>query len=161
MSWAFPGKLHVPRSAYHMISPMKSQWTNVDQVPWSQMTQPGALTQCYLKTRLWSDRPEWNQLQWRHNEPDSDSNHRRLDSLLNRLFTRRSKKTSKLLVTGLWNSPVAGGFPSQRASYADNVSIWWRHRVNDLTHCGLVSKLYTIGNVDMPQSNKMCQMNIF
>ena len=24
------------------------------------------------------------------------------------------------------NPPVAGGFPSQRASYAENVSIWWR-----------------------------------
>ena len=41
----------------------------------------------------------------------------------------RSKKTSKLRVTGLCegNSPVTGEFPAQRASYADNVSIWWRH----------------------------------
>ena len=32
-------------------------------------------------------------------------------------------------VTGLCegNPPVAGGFPSQRASNAENVSIWWRH----------------------------------
>ena len=43
---------------------------------------------------------------------------------------RRSKKTSKLRGTGLnlWrNPPVADGFPSQRASNAENVSIWWRH----------------------------------
>ena len=39
-------------------------------------------------------------LQWRHNELDGVSNHR-LDCLLNRLFRRRSKKTSKLRVTGL------------------------------------------------------------
>ena len=64
-------------------------------------------------------------LQWRHNERNSVSNHRRLDCLLNRLFRCRSKKTSKLRVTGLCegNSPVTGGFPTQRASDAKTVSI--------------------------------------
>ena len=38
-------------------------------------------------------------LQWRHNERDGVSNHRCLDCILNRLFRRRSKKTSKLHVT--------------------------------------------------------------
>ena len=49
--------------------------------------------------------------------------------LLNRLFRRRSKKTSKLRVTGLCagNSTVTGEFPAQMASNAENVSIWWRH----------------------------------
>ena len=38
----------------------------------------------------------------------------------------------------LWgNPPVSGGFPSQRASYAENVSIWWR----------LVSSCFVICNV--------------
>ena len=43
--------------------------------------------------------------------------------------TRRSKKTSKLRVTGLCegNSPVTGWFPSQSASNAENVSIGWGH----------------------------------
>ena len=42
---------------------------------------------------------------------------------------RRSKKTPKLCVTGLCvvNSPVTGEFTAQRASNAENVSIWWRH----------------------------------
>ena len=42
---------------------------------------------------------------------------------------RRSKKTSKLLVTGLdaGKSPVTGEFPAQRASYAENVSTWWHY----------------------------------
>ena len=46
-------------------------------------------------------------LQWRHNGRDSVSNHLPHDCLLNRLFRRRSKKTSKLRVTGLCagNSP--------------------------------------------------------
>ena len=68
-------------------------------------------------------------LRWRHNESDGVSNHQRLDCLLIRLFRRRSKKASKLRVTGLCeeNSPVTGVFPAQRASNAENVSIWWRH----------------------------------
>ena len=42
-----------------------------------------------------------------------------------------SKKTSKLRVTGLCtgNSPMTGKFPAQKASNAENVSIWWRHHV--------------------------------
>ena len=68
-------------------------------------------------------------LQWRHNEPNGVSNHQCLDCFLNRRFMRRSKKTSKLRVNGPCegNAPVAGGFPSQRASNARNVFIWWRH----------------------------------
>ena len=66
---------------------------------------------------------------WRHNERDGVSNRQRFDCLLNRLFMRRSKKTSKLRAIGLGegNSPVTGEFPTQRASNAENVSIWWRH----------------------------------
>ena len=45
-------------------------------------------------------------LQWRHNERDGISNHRRLDCLLNRLFRSRSKKTPKVCITGLYRRPV-------------------------------------------------------
>ena len=64
--------------------------------------------------------------QWHHNECDYISNHQRFNCLLSRLFRCRSKKTSKLCVTGLCegNSPVTGEFPSQRASNTENVSIW-------------------------------------
>ena len=48
-----------------------------------------------LLERLWI-------LQWRHYERDSVSNHQRLDCLFNLLFRRRSKKTPKLHVTGLY-----------------------------------------------------------
>ena len=70
-------------------------------------------------------------LQWRHNQRDGVSNHQPHDCLLNRLFRRRSKKTSKLCVTGLCagNSPVTSEFPTQKASNAANISIWWRHHV--------------------------------
>ena len=68
-------------------------------------------------------------LQWRHNEHDGISNHRLIDCLLNRLFRCKSKKTTKLRVTGLCegNPPVTDRFPSQRASNDENVFIWWRH----------------------------------
>ena len=71
-------------------------------------------------------------LQWRQNDHDCVSNHQPPSCLLNRLFRRRSKKTSKLRVTGLCagNSPETGEFAAQRASNAENVSIWWRHHVN-------------------------------
>ena len=66
---------------------------------------------------------------WRHNGRDSVSNHQPNDCLLNHLFRRRSKKISKLRVTGLCvgNSRVTGEFLAQMASNAENVSIWWRH----------------------------------
>ena len=49
-------------------------------------------------------------LRWRHNRRDGVSNHLSDYCLLNRLFRRRSKKTSKLCVTGICagNSPVTG-----------------------------------------------------
>ena len=70
-------------------------------------------------------------LRWRHNGRDSVSNHQPHHCLLSRLFRRRSKKTSKLRVTGLCvgNSPGTGEFSAQMASNAKNASIWWRHHV--------------------------------
>ena len=70
-------------------------------------------------------------LRWRHSERDGVSKHQLHDCLFNRLFRRRSKKTSKLRVTGLCagNSPVTGEFPAHMASNAESVSIWWRHHV--------------------------------
>ena len=72
-------------------------------------------------------------LQWRHNAHNGVLNHQSHDSLLNRLFRRRSKEKLKVRVTGLceWNSPGTGEFPAQRASNAENVSISWRHHVYD------------------------------
>ena len=72
---------------------------------------------------------EFLTLQWRHNGRDGVSNRQSYHCLLNWLFSYRSKKTSKLRVTGLCavNSPVTGEFPAQMASNAENFSIWWRH----------------------------------
>ena len=89
---------------------------------------------CFLRTGdlINLTRRNWcNSLQWRHNGRDSVSNHQPHHCLLSRLFRRKSKKTSKVRVTGLCvgNSPVTGEFPAQMASNTENVSIWWRHHV--------------------------------
>ena len=68
-------------------------------------------------------------LRWRHNGHGGVSNHQPHHCLLNHLVRRRSKKISKLPVTGLCagNSPGTGEFPAQMASNTENVSSWWRH----------------------------------
>ena len=83
------------------------------------------------KSKIWWCIIHFSPLQWRHNGRYSVSNHQPHDYLLNRLFRRRSKKTSKLRATGLCavNSPGTGEFPAQMASNAEN-SIWWRHHGN-------------------------------
>ena len=73
-----------------------------------------------------------NPLHIRHNGRGGILNHQHHDCLLICLFCHRSKKTSKLRVTGLCegNSTVTGEFPAQRASNAKNGSIWWRHHAD-------------------------------
>ena len=64
-----------------------------------------------------------NSYHWRHNGHDSVSNLQHHDCLL-RLLRLRSKKVSKLRVTGLCagNSPETSEFPAQRASSAEMFS---------------------------------------
>ena len=66
-------------------------------------------------------------LRWRHNGHNGVSNHQPHDCLLKRLF-RRSKKTSKLCVTGLCEgNPPVGGYkgPVTRKMFPlDDVIMW-------------------------------------
>ena len=75
------------------------------------------------------------QLRWRHNGCDGVSNDQPHHCLVNSLFGRRSKKTSKFRVTGLCvgNSPGTAEFPAQMASNAENVSISWRHHGREIS----------------------------
>ena len=68
--------------------------------------------------------------QWRHNELDGVSSHLRLGCLLNRLFRHRSKKISKLRVTGLYaggiqqwqvNSPHKGSVMRKMFPFDDGI----------------------------------------
>ena len=104
-----------------------------DHLSWETTTCSGHYIQVSLyipKTKALSMHYKVS-LQWRHNGHNSISNHQLHDCLLNRLFRRRSKETSKHRVTGLCagNSPGTGEFPAQMASNAENASIWWHHHV--------------------------------
>ena len=71
-------------------------------------------------------------LQWRHNDHDGVSNRQPHGCLLNRLFRRRSKKISKLRVTGLCvgnspgpvNSPHKGPVTRKMFPFDDIIMIW-------------------------------------
>ena len=98
---------------------------------------PISLYDFYLHFKLHSvfcakGSPLMSSLQWRYDECNGFSDHRRLHCLLNCCFRRRSKKSSKLRITSLCmgNSPVTDEFLSQRISSAQNVFIWWRHHVS-------------------------------
>ena len=105
---------------------MAEPFTNVVCVIWD------VLRAWIILKRYWV-RP----LRWRQNGRDSVSIHQPHHCLLNRLFRRRSKKTSKLRVTGLCvgNSPGTGEFPAQMTSNAENVPLWWRHHDIHLILC--------------------------
>ena len=75
-------------------------------LPESTLMSHGGHCGAKLRNPSMQSRISRSSLQWRHNGRDSVSNHQPHDCLLNRLFRRRSKKTSKLRVTGLCvNSP--------------------------------------------------------
>ena len=99
---------------------MQTRWTLMPSLAtymlscavWALRTINNFTSQIHL---FWISRFQFSLL-WRHNERDGVSNYQPHDFLLNCLFRRRSKKTSKLRVTGLCegNSPLTGEFPSQR-----------------------------------------------
>ena len=88
----------------------------------------------------------YDALQWRHNEGDGLSNHQPHDCLLNRVFGRRTKTTSKLRVTSLCagNSPATSEFPAQMAS---NVSILMTSSCHGLHMC-CVNPIQMFGDVN-------------
>ena len=108
----------------NMSNPMMRQRANIEARHFAYMPYTDTLDQVETIPAF--------ALRWRHNDHAGVSNHQPHGCLLNRLFRRKSKKTSKLRVTGLCagNSPGTGGFPAQNCQYAENVSIWWRHHAD-------------------------------
>ena len=96
-------------------------------------------------------------LRWRNNERDSVSNHQPHDCLLNGLFRRRSKKTSKLRVTGLCvgnssepvNSPHKGPVTRKMFPFDDVIML-----------CA-ISCFSVPFNKGMPQISPTCSVFIF
>ena len=117
-------------------------FTNIEELRWTSDSIQGLLwgviTHSCLNhndclTKLPSDLG--HTLPWHQHGHEGVSNHQPHCCLLNRSFWRRSKKTSKLRVTGFCagNSSATGEFPAQMASNAESVSIWWRH--HDMISC--------------------------
>ena len=123
---------------------MELMWRRFNEMIWQGTLQSRWWTHISTEPfRCWFMYRNFNNTkQWCNNEHDGVSNHRRLDCLLNCLFRRRSKRTSKLRVTGLCkgNPPVTRGFPSQRASNAQNVFISWRR--HEICICILTLRRY-------------------
>ena len=98
----------------------------------------------------WRHHPHWphaaakTTLQWRHNERDCVSNHQPHDCLPNRWFGHRSKKTSKLRVTGVtprqWTITYTSYYivflleinlQTRHLAYRLDIvgPAWWRHQM--------------------------------
>ena len=97
-------------------------------------------------------------LRWRHNDLDGVSNHQPRDCLLNRLFSPRSKKTSKLHVTGLcvWNSPGPVNSPHKwpvtrkMLPFDDVIMLYFASEHIKCPPCGWLNKRWyftSIGNL--------------
>ena len=113
----------------------------------------------YNHYRASGDRTRWA-LQWRHNERDGVSIHQPHDCLLNRLFRRKSKKTSKLRVTGLCVG-IHRSLPTQRVSQAENISIWWGNHVSECRMM-IISHKYRLlfsASVHWPFTNIQCTLH--
>ena len=85
-------------------------------------------------------------LQWRHNDQDGVSNQQPHGCLLNRLYRRRSKKTSKLRVTGLCvgnspgpvNSPHKGPVTRKMFPFDDVIILLpflWFSTISQISQC--------------------------
>ena len=61
------------------------------------------------------------------------------------VYSGADQRKHQLRVTGSCegNSPMAGEFPAQRASNAENVSIWWRHH-GEAYHIEAWRRLYSL-----------------
>ena len=90
-------------------------------------------------------------LQGHHNGRDGVSNHQLHDCL----FRRRSKKISKLRVTGLCagNSPMTDELSAQRASSAEKVSIRWRHHAKIKHYWSYVRKPPIISGLPLQRTS--------
>ena len=86
-------------------------------------------------------------LQWGHNDHGGVSNYQPHDCLLNRLFRRRSKKTSKLRVTGLCagnspgpvNSPHKGPVTRKMLPFDDVIMFTLMRRYCFIDNCTFIT----------------------
>ena len=103
-------------------------------------------------------------LQSRHNEHDGISNHQPHDCKLNHLLRRRSKKTSKLRITGRWdgNSLATGEFPAQmpvtQKTFHLMMSLWCFVVIN--AHCQCISTACCLMDCTLSSTITLMLINI-
>ena len=90
--------------------------------PWSCSVDDTVIIECV------SSHSPQTSLKWRHNERNGVSNHQPRDCLLDGLFRQIKENIKASRQWPLWGE-FTGEFPTQRASNAENVSIWWCHHV--------------------------------
>ena len=117
--------------------------------------------------RIWCNRTKVSRggyaLRWRHNARDSVSHHQPHDCLLNRLFRHRSKKTSKLRVTGLCagNSPGPVNFPhkwpvTRKMFPFDDVIMECRNWIGLVYTTNHTNYMHTARNLVFDQQHFIC-----
>ena len=114
---------------HHMRAGMREIWDTMSHWPPYESWYEGGLRHDEPLATIW----ELVSLHQRHNDHDGVSNHQPHHCLLNRLFRRRSKKTSKLRVTGLCAGNSSGPvnsphkWPVTRKMFPfDDVIMWGR-----------------------------------
>ena len=101
-------------------------------------------TRHYLSPYWWPWMSITISLQWRHNEHKGVSNHRNwtvCTVVCSGAHQRKHQSYASLALVRriqLWR-----GFSSQRASNAENVSIWWRHHTGQWSPNKMASSLQT------------------
>ena len=108
---------------FQKIWPKKHKWFWNRFRVWCNQTGPKCC-RCCACCEIHAVTSQW--ARWRLESPASRSLSQPL------VQAQIKENTPKLRVNGLCegNSPVTGGFPSQRSSDAENVSICWHHGVN-------------------------------
>ena len=93
-------------------------------------------------------------IQWRHNRCDGVSNHQPHDCLLNRLFRRRSKKTSKFRISGVcrgihpWPMNSSHKGPVTRKMFPfDDVIMVFQEETN--WGVAVILQTYTVWNISL------------
>ena len=122
---------YVTHCLWFMTDAVKD-WESYDidrcfEMQWSTCRTHGLLWFWHDAIRRW-----FSSLHWRHNDHDGVSNHQPYGCVLNRLFRRRSKKKSKLRVTGLCvgnspgpvNSPHKGPVTRKMFPFDDVIMLW-------------------------------------
>ena len=90
--------------------------------------------------------------QWRHNERDRVASQiTSLTIVYSTVYSgvdqRKHQRSALLAFVRRIHASVTGEFPAQKASNAENISIWWRHHIYDLANLTNVSESIILQSV--------------